>query len=405
MGNLHDRLLAMGLSTELAYLGATVATLLIALLASQLLKALLNALLKRQTNASRPWQEALRQASTVSRAGWVVFFAVISVLGKSLFEDYPDWLALFEKTVYSLLIVLIALSLSSLVSVVVDTLARDDTGERRLPVKAVDQSLQLVIWAYASVTLLSVLTGKDLASVLAGMTAIGAVLVYVFRDSILGWTASIQLAANDAVREGDWISVPRHDADGVVEEIALTTVRVRNWDKTISALPTYGLFSEGFQNWRGMLESGGRRIKRSILIDAESIKFCDEALAEKLSGNAMLKNLGLVPGESQLVSDPLSELCETNLGLFRRWLAAWLREHPQVSENGISMVRELQSTGRGIPVEIYLFSNDQRFVQYESFQADLMDHLHAVLGTFDLRLFQEPGGHSFEHYSANGDKP
>ncbi len=405
MSNVYDRLVAMGLSGELAWVLAFVATVIVALLARQLLKALLDALLKKQTSTSRPWREAFGQAPTVSRAAWAVFFAVISVLGSSLFSDYPEWRALFERTVDSLLVILIALTISSLVTVAIDTLARDDTGERRLPVKAVDQSLQLIIWAYASVTLLSVLTGKDLASVLAGMTAVGAVLVYVFRDSILGWTAGVQLAANDLVREGDWISVPRHNADGVVEEIALTTVRVRNWDKTISALPTYGLFSEGFQNWRGMLESGGRRVKRSISIDAESVRFCDQALAEKLGANPMLEKLKLVPDESRLASDPLAELCETNLGLFRKWLSAWLREHPNVSGSAISMVRELQSAGRGIPLEIYLFSNEQRFVQFEAFQADLMDHIHAVLGIFELRLFQEPSGNTFQDFSARVDAP
>lgn len=396
MEALRNRLLELGLAPEVAYAVAVLSLLAIAVLVALLVKRLVDHLLKQKGEAARSWQEAIKQSPALSRLAWLVTIIVVRMLGAPLFEAQGDGRELFERIMDFLLVVVGALTMSSVVTAVIDYLGRDESGERRMPVKVVDQSLQVIIWAYASVTLLSILTGKDLASVLAGMTAIGAVLVYVFRDMILGWTAGVQLAANDLVHEGDWISIPTHDADGVVEEIALTTVRIRNWDNTISSVPTYGLFSEGFRNWRGMLESGTRRFTRSLAIDGESVRFCDRALLEQLRQSPAFERLSLLPDEARLEGDPLDGLCETNLSLFRRWLVGWLREHPKISENATTMVRERPSRERGIPVEIYAFSKEQSVVPYERLQADLMDQIHAILPRFGLRLFQVPSGNSFQ---------
>lgn len=216
---------------------------------------------------------------------------------------------------------------------------------------------------------------------MTGLTALGAVLVYVFRDPILGWTAGAQIAANDLARIGDWITVPEYEADGSVIEMALTTIKVRNWDKTISSIPSYSLVSEGFRNWRGMYESGGRRIKRSVSVDAGSVRFCDDALTGRL------KQTGLL----QPKHEPSDERV-TNLTCFRGWLEGWLAEHPKINHEMATFVRELASDGRGIPVEIYAFSKDTRWTAYEHLQADIYDRALATLHEFDLRVFQEPTG-------------
>ena len=253
--------------------------------------------------------------------------------------------------------------------------------EQRLPLKALGQAAQLALWSYATIVLVSVLSHRDVTTLLTGLTALGAVLVYVFRDPILGWTAGVQIAANDLARIGDWITVPDHDADGYVTEIALTTIKVRNWDKTISVIPTYALVSESFRNWRGMYESGGRRIKRAISVDANSVRVCDEAMRARLQAGEMPRASKEETGEPK-----------TNLTLYRAWLEAWLLEHPAVNREMTTMVRELAPDGRGIPVEIYAFSRDTAWVAYEHLQADIYDRALAALTEFGLRVFQEPTG-------------
>jgi miniconductance mechanosensitive channel len=279
------------------------------------------------------------------------------------------------------LVITITITLSKLIAAIMDALEVQEGKNQRLPVKVLGQALQVTLWTYASVVLLSVLSHRDVTTLLTGLTAVGAVLVYVFRDPILGWTASVQIAANDLAQIGDWITVPEHDADGWVIEIALTTIKVRNWDKTISTIPTYALVSEGFRNWRGMYDSGGRRIKRSVSIDVSSVHLCDNALLGRLEEHRLLER------ELAALDPP-----PTNLTCFRNWLEGWLTEHPKIHHDMPTMVRELAPDGRGIPVEIYAFSHGTGWVDYEHLQADIYDRVLAVLPEFELRVFQEPTG-------------
>jgi len=229
-------------------------------------------------------------------------------------------------------------------------------------------------------------------------------MMLVFRDSILGFVAGIQLAANKMVAVGDWIEMPNYGADGDVLEVALTTVKVQNWDKTITTIPTYALISESFKNWRGMSESGGRRIKRPVNIDMSSIRFCDEE---------MLERYGKIQYISEYIEAKKEELEEfnqainvdnaslvngrrmTNIGTFRAYIRAYLQNHPAINKSMTFLIRQLQPTEHGLPIEIYVFSKDKVWANYEAIQADIFDHILAVVPEFDLRVHQNPTGADF----------
>jgi miniconductance mechanosensitive channel len=232
-----------------------------------------------------------------------------------------------------------------------------------------------------------------------------AVLLLIFKDAILGLVAGIQLTANKMIAVGDWIEMPKYGADGDVLDLTLTTVKVQNWDKTITTIPTYALISDAFKNWRGMQESGGRRIKRSIAIDMNSIKFCDEEMLERfrkiqyISEHIERKRKELQEHNRLLKVDD-SSLANgrrlTNVGTFRAYIQAYLKNHPAIHQNMTFLVRQLAPSDHGLPIEIYVFSSDTAWVTYEAIQADIFDHLLAVLPEFDLRVFQSPAGHDFQ---------
>ncbi|MFA9407924.1 MAG: mechanosensitive ion channel family protein, partial [Candidatus Dadabacteria bacterium] len=248
--------------------------------------------------------------------------------------------------------------------------------------------------------------GQSPAFFLGGLGAMAAVLMLIFKDPILGLAAGIQLSANKMVRVGDWIEMPKYGADGDVIDISLTTVKVQNWDKTIITIPTFALVSEGVKNWRGMSESGGRRIKRPIFIDMTSVKFCTLEMIEKFSKIQYLSNY---------VLDKKKELSDfneqrnidntvlvngrrmTNLGTFRAYLVSYLRDHPKINKNLTFLVRQLDPGPTGLPIEIYVFSSDQVWANYESIQADIFDHVLAVIPEFDLRVYQNPTGSDFQN--------
>lgn len=243
--------------------------------------------------------------------------------------------------------------------------------------------------------------GFQMSKVFAGLGAMAAVLMLVFRDTILSLVASIQIGANDMVRLGDWIVLPKYGADGEVSEITLNTIKIQNWDKTISTVPVYALVSDSFQNWRGMSESGGRRIKRSINIDMKSVHFASPELLAKLSQFYLLKDyitdkeqelkernaaLHLPKGQSYNASR------QTNLGIFRKYLENYLHKLPTIHDDMTFLVRHLQPTEKGLPIELYVFSNRQEWAVYEGIQADIFDHILAIISEFELRIFQNPTG-------------
>ncbi len=271
----------------------------------------------------------------------------------------------------------------------------------QMPLRGLVQGIKLVCFVVMAIVLLSLLMGKSPTLLVSGLGAMTAVLMLVFKDPILGFVAGVQLAANRMLAVGDWLEMPKHQADGDVIEITLTTVKVRNWDKTITTIPTYALIADSFKNWRGMQETGGRRIMRSLFIDMQSVRFLSEEDIARLRKAQLLatyieRKLAEVERynrENRIdTSSPVNGRRLTNLGTFRAYLAAYIKSHPGIHPDLIAMVRQLQPTPEGLPLEIYAFTNDIAWVNYETIQADIFDHILAVVPEFGLRVFQIPSG-------------
>jgi miniconductance mechanosensitive channel len=273
-------------------------------------------------------------------------------------------------------------------------------------IKGYVQVVKIAVYFIIIISILSIILNRPLTKLLTGLGALAAVLILVFKDTILGFVASIQLSANKMVQVGDWISIPKYNADGDVIDISINTVKVRNWDKTISTIPTYALVSDSFQNWRGMTESGGRRIKRSISIDMKSVKFCTPEDLEKFRKiNALQEYLSKKQKELQAYNEKhdidnsvlVNGRRLTNLGVFRAYVEEYLRRNDKISKELTFLIRQLQPNDKGIPIEIYVFSKDQNWVNYEGIQSDIFDHLLAVIPEFGLSVFQSPTGEDFKH--------
>ncbi len=282
----------------------------------------------------------------------------------------------------------------------------------RVPIKGYIQVVQIIIILIGVVWALGILFNFDPKGFFAGLGAFAAVLMLIFKDTILGVVASIQITANKMLSIGDWISMPSRQADGTVLDISVNTVKVQNWDKTIATIPTYALVTESFHNWRGMEESGGRRIKRSVNIDMSSVKFCTPEMLNKFkkiqlisdyvdSRQAEVEEYNKKLGADESI--PVNGRRMTNIGTFRKYLEEYLKKHPKVHPDMTFLVRQLQPTDRGIPIEIYVFSNDQAWASYESIQADIFDHILAILPEFELRVFQNPTGEDLKSLRKNKD--
>ncbi|UMB60578.1 mechanosensitive ion channel family protein [Lutibacter sp. A80] len=280
------------------------------------------------------------------------------------------------------------------------------------PLESYIQVIMIFLWGLAIIFIIYQLTGRDILS-FATLGAASAVILLIFKDTILGFVASIQVSVNDIVRIGDWIAYPKFGADGTVTDINLASVRVRNWDNTFTTIPTYSLISDSFQNWRGMEESGGRRIKRAILIKQSSIKFLTK---DEIDG---FKKINLV---SEYLEDKYKEITDynnkinadksvlingrnlTNFGVFRKYLDAYLNQNASVSKELFSMVRQLAPTSKGIPLEIYCFSTNKQWAYYEAIMADIFDHVIAAIPYFDLEVFEEPTGKDLQTFVKESQK-
>ena len=284
-----------------------------------------------------------------------------------------------------------------------------ESGNR--PIKGYLQVISLFLYVAAGIVVISILADRSPVVFLSGLGALTAVLMLVFRDTILSLVASVQIMSNDMIRLGDWVEMPQANADGDVIDIALHTVKIQNWDKTISAIPTHKFISESFKNWRGMSESGGRRMKRAIHLDMNSIHFlADEELArlsrfEFLHEYLQAKQRDLeITNAREVVGDDivLDRRRLTNVGTFRAYVKHYLRGHPKIHQSMTLLVRQLQPGSQGLPLEIYCFSNDTDWANYEALHADIFDHLIASLPEFGLRAFQEPSGSDLKALGASG---
>ncbi len=278
------------------------------------------------------------------------------------------------------------------------TLGRRQESTRDKPIRSYAQVVKIVLWLAVGILVVATLMEKSPWALLTGLGAMTAILLLVFKDSILGFIASIQIASNDLVRVGDWVEVPRYGADGDVIDIGLHTAKIQNWDKTVAAVPTPAFLTEGFKNWRGMTESGGRRIKRSLAIDMTSVRFLEKADLERLGRIQLLADYLTERGseieqwnrERDVAATQANGRRLTNLGTLRAYMQAYLEAQPEIADNMTFLVRQLAPGPEGIPLEIYVFSKEQRWVQYEGLISDIFDHLLAVLAEFDLRVYQRP---------------
>ena len=356
-------------------------------------KKLLPRLVKRIAGATRnQWDEWLLDQKFFNRLAWLIPPMIFRI---GLTPIQWEHMASVNKVLDIWIVVAIAMLLSSFMDGI-NRVYEKTASVKDKPVKIITQVIAVVVWCAVALIVISILTKASITVLLGGMTAFAAVLMLVFQDSILGFVAGIQLSSNNMVRLGDWIVMPGRGADGEVTEIGLTTVKVQNWDKTITTIPTHKLVSESFTNWRGMEESGGRRIKRSINIDISSIHYLSETQLEELAASELLHDY-MVQKIAELraynadMSSGLDERRLTNIGAFREYLENWIGRNPNINMEMTHMVRQLQPGPTGLPLEIYCFSARQKWIDYENVQSDIFDHVYAVMPLFGLRAYQYDG--------------
>ena len=366
-------------------------------IASRILVRLVRAAARRTKTT---WDDTLVEARLFSRLSHLVPALIVYVSIPVVLKDYPS-VAGVAMAVASVYLAFVGLAVFDALLNGGERIYQSFAVSRRFEIRTIVQIIRVVVYFIGGVTVLAVLIGKSPVVFFSGLGAFTAVLLLIFKDTILGFVAGIQLATNNMVRKGDWVEMPGHNADGTVLDVSLTTVKVQNWDKTITTIPTYALVAEPFKNWRGMEESDGRRIKRAVYLDVTSIKFCDEEMIERFKKIQSIRDY--VEGKIEEVATHNRELDAdesllvngrhlTNVGTFRAYLEHYLRGHPMIHRDMTFLVRQLAPTELGLPIEIYVFSTDQAWASYEAIQADIFDHILAVLPMFDLRPFQAPTG-------------
>jgi miniconductance mechanosensitive channel len=363
-------------------------------------RVLLFTIIKMVRNTKSKMDDFLVRRKVFHRLAHLAPILVIYVLSDILWGDHPEKLSIFHDIVSLYLVLVIILSFQALLRAFEDIYNTFPFSYER-PIKGYLQVVQLLAIIVGILIGVSIIFNVKVTSIIAGMGALAAVMMLVFRDSILGLVAGVQLSANRMVRVGDWISMPTHKADGTVLEITLNTVKVTNWDKTISTIPTYAMVSSSFVNWRGMEESGGRRIARSVFIDTHSVKFCTPEMLDRFKKIHHLKEY--IEQRQKEIEDynkthnideslSVNGRRMTNLGIFRKYLENYLIKHPKINERMTLIVRHLEPGEKGIPVQIYAFSREQEWAYYEGVQADIFDHVLAIIPLFELQIFQYPSG-------------
>ncbi|MFT6927078.1 MAG: miniconductance mechanosensitive channel [Psychromonas sp.] len=403
------------LATDISIISMLLMLILISVIANYITKKIITVFFKKIVDKTKSqWDNIFYHCHVFSRLSHLIPILVFSVGSKMIFpaDTYPLLLENIHKFTSLYLIFAFAFVIHSLLAAF-DTIYRTFKMSKHRPINSYIQVLKIILWIFTVLASISLLLNKDLWALFLGMSGMMAIIMLVFKDTLLGLVAGMQITANDMLRLDDWLEMPSRGADGDVIDITLNTVKVRNWDKTITTIPTHALISESFKNWRGMSESGGRRIKRSISIDMRSVKFCDQEMLQSFMKIDLLKDYLLkkqqeIDTYNKETGNDLSNLVNgrrlTNIGTFRAYLSAYLRTNPKIHKQLTFMVRQLAPSSTGIPIEVYVFSNDQDWVNYEGIQADIFDHVLAVIPEFGLRVFQDPIGSDFENaFSRSAD--
>lgn len=388
--NILGWLLQMGLSENISLLLLRIGVILIMLVGAFVIdrivrKAIVPVVRKITSKTEFKWDDYLLGDDVLNDFCTLIApIAVYAVLPMVLPED-----AVLDFLLKCCQVYIIAVFMKLLCSVISALYAMTSEHDKLKDhsLKGFYQMLKLAVVCIGSIVIVSIVVNKNPVALLTGLGAGTAILMLVFQDTIKGFVAGIQLIANDMLRPGDWITMPKYGADGDVMEVTLTTVKVRNWDKTIVTVPPYALVNDSFQNWRGMFDTGGRRIKRSINIDMNTVRFCTPSELEAFRQQPWMEGFEATGKE------------EVNLYIFRHYVEHYLRHHPKVNSEMIMTVRQLQPTAQGLPVELYFFSADTRWLKYEHLQAEVFDHVLAVMQKFDLKVFQSPTGLDFQKIS------
>jgi miniconductance mechanosensitive channel len=345
------------------------------------------------------WDDVLVDVSFFQRLAHVAP-ALVIYFGAALFDFHPTLLVVIHRVAVALLILFAARTISAFLDAVQRVYAYvSDEGRR--PIKGYLSFLRIGIYLVTGLLILSVLMDRSPWIFLSGIGAMTAVLMLVFKDTLLSLVASVQITSNNLIRVGDWIEMPQYQADGDVIDVALHTVKVQNWDKTITTVPTHAFITSAFKNWRGMSESESRRIKRSLHIDISSIRFLGDEELERISRFSLLKDymaekhreiqtFNAEPGRDREISADIRRL--TNVGTLRAYMLSYLRNHPSIHRDRTLLVRQLSPGPEGLPIEIYCFTNDIVWANYEDIQSDIFDHFLAIAPEFGLRIFQQPAG-------------
>ena len=368
-------------------------------------KVVVSALVRFARKSKTQWDDFLIDRKVFHKLAHLVPAIVVYLLIPVALEDIAPVYVMAIQTITKAFMILIGLlSLGAFLDAANDVYLTLPVAVER-PIKGYLQIAKIVAYFFGGIVIIALIIGKDPGNIVVGLGASAAVLMLIFKDTILGFVASIQLSANNMVKIGDWIEMPSRKADGTVMEITLATVKVQNWDRTITTIPTYALVSESFTNWRGMEQSDGRRFKRAVLINVSSVKFCSQPQLEKLKKIQILRNY-IEEKEKELKSYNDQNNIEdtilvngrrlTNLGVFRKYLELYLMSNSNVNTETTLMVRLLEPNEKGIPMEIYGFLKEKRWVFYESILGDIFDHMLAVIPEFELKMFQNPTGDDFK---------
>lgn len=346
------------------------------------------------------WDDALAEHGVFNHVAHIVPAIIVKILAPTIFRDFENMLPLIIKLTDIYLMIVAATIVFAFLKAAEVGLSKHDTFKDK-PLMSYFQLIRIVLYIIVFILILSLLLDKTPIYFLSAFGAMTAILLLIFKDTILGLVASVQISTNDMVRVGDWVEMPKFNADGDVMAINLNTVKVKNWDKTITTIPTYYFITDSFKNWRGMQETGGRRIKRSILINTRTIKFVDPEIRERYKKYQLIHNY-LEERQAEIEAYNARENIEvstlingrrmTNIGVFRQYIENYLRNHPGISKDLTIMVRQLAIEDKGVPMEIYCFTNTTAWVAYENIQADVFDHLLAAAGFFELEIFQQPAG-------------
>jgi len=356
-------------------------------------KVIINIVTRIVQKTRNTWDDEILKSRLLN---WLALLAP-AILVQKLAPATPFFETFIAASAQIFIIILAFLSVCAFLNIIERIYRRFDVS-RELPIKGMLQVIKMLLLIATIIFVIATMIGKSPVILFSGLGAMTAIIMLIFKDSILGLVAGIQLSANRMVARGDWIEMPKFGADGEVLEVALTTVKIQNWDKTITTIPTYSLISDSFKNWRGMSQAGVRRIKRHIYIDLATVGFLTPEDTQRMHTITILKPY-LEKKEKEIAewnaknADPANHInarALSNIGTFRAYVDAYLRNHPKIAQNQTRLVRQLQPTDHGLPIELYVFTTDNAWANYESIQSDIIDHLLSVLPEFNLRPFQRP---------------